>query len=61
MPDVGPDARVGPALTLYEQRRADACPAVPPIAVNPTKAWMRAMVADVRTRAGAVVHRSRTR
>ena len=61
LPEVGPVARPGPALALYEQRRDDACPDVPPVAVNPTKAWLGAMVADVRTRAGAVVHRSKTR
>jgi len=61
MPDVGPNALVGPALALYELRRAEVCPPVPPAAVNPTKKWMQAMVADVRTRAGAVVHRTRTK
>ena len=60
MPEVGPDARTGPALALYEQRRGDACPDVPPVPVDPTKAWMRAMVADVRTRARALVRRSGT-
>ena len=61
LPEVGPEARVGPALALYEQRRADAFPEVRPVAVNPTKAWMRAMLADVRTRAATVVHRSKAR
>ena len=57
MPEVRPETQVGPALALYEQRRADTCPDVRPAPVNPTKVWMRAMVADVRTRARAVSHR----
>jgi SAM-dependent methyltransferase len=58
MPDVGPDAQIGPALTLYEQRRAVTCPDVPTPADNPTRVWVRAMLADVRARARAVAHRS---
>jgi SAM-dependent methyltransferase len=58
MPEVGPDARIGPALALYEQRRADTCPDVPQVAVNPTRVWLRAMVADVRTRARALARRT---
>lgn len=59
MPVSGTDVRTGPALSLYEQRRTTICPEVRPEAVHPTKDWMRAMVADARTRAASVVHRSR--
>ncbi len=59
MPEVGSDALVGPAISLYEQRRSGACPDVPPVPVNPTKAWIQAMAADGRTRVRAVGRRLR--
>ncbi|MGO8870964.1 MAG: class I SAM-dependent methyltransferase, partial [Acidimicrobiales bacterium] len=57
MPEVGPEALVGSAWSLYEQRRAVACPDVRPAPADPTKAWMRAMAADARTRVRSVGRR----
>jgi SAM-dependent methyltransferase len=57
MPEVGPDTRGGPAVDLYEQRRTAVCPGPPQPAVSPTRTWMRAMVADARSRARALVRR----
>jgi len=57
MPEFGPDTRGGPAVDLYEQRRTAVCPGPPQPAVSPTRTWMRAMVADARSRARTLVRR----
>ncbi len=57
MPEPGPEVRPGPAIELYEQRRSATCPDEPLDPVDPTQAWMRAMVADARARTKALVGR----
>ena len=57
MPEIGPETVSGPAVALYEARREATCPDVPVDPMDPTKAWVGAMVADVRSRTGAVVRR----
>jgi SAM-dependent methyltransferase len=57
MPEAGPEGHPGPAITLYEERRSATCPTAPKVPANPTRAWMRAMAADVRSRTTALVDR----
>lgn len=57
MPEAGPEAHPGPAITLYGQRTDARCPSPSKAPANPTKAWMRAMAMDVRSRTKSVVDR----